>query len=178
MCWVSGISGVAAWVQKTCLTAICVSTAEDRAAGAARRTPEQVEGWFRITDSRLARAGLDQIASASTLPKARTAAPAMTAEPDRGDLLARVTTYATPAAAVPARLRSANCYYQPPCLPMAPDRLAVRIIVASPEQGWSMLRNRVIMFDDTGAITPAGEVICSPPTGSLTLYRVGWAGRR
>ena len=34
------------------------------------------------------------------------------------------------------------------------------------------------MFDDTGAITPAGQVICTPPTGSLTLYRVGWAGRR
>ncbi len=41
-----------------------------------------------------------------------------------------------------------------------------------------MLRNRVIMFDDTGAITSAGEVISPPPTDSLTLYRVGWAGRR
>lgn len=36
---------------------------------------------------------------------------------------------------------------------MAPVR------VAYPEQGWALLRNGVIVFDDGGALLPTGEVI-------------------
>jgi len=51
----------------------------------------------------------------------------------------------------------------PPCPPaLAPDRLAARIVSAHPEQGWSLLCNGVITFDDAGALIPGGAVIAPP----------------
>jgi hypothetical protein len=62
---------------------------------------------------------------------------------------------------VPARARA--CRHVPPCpSATAPDRLAARIIATHPEQGWSLLCNGVIMFDDAGALTPGGNVIAPP----------------
>jgi Family of unknown function (DUF5999) len=54
------------------------------------------------------------------------------------------------------------CPHLPPC-PAAdgPDRGAARIVAAHPEQGWSLLCNGVIVFDDLGAILPDGRVV--PP---------------
>ena len=40
-----------------------------------------------------------------------------------------------------------------------PDRDAARIPVARPEQGWSLLCNGVILFDDTGELLPDGRAI-------------------
>jgi hypothetical protein len=51
----------------------------------------------------------------------------------------------------------------PPCpSATAPDRLAARTLTAHPEQGWSLLCNGIITFDDTGALTPGGNVIAPP----------------
>jgi hypothetical protein len=51
----------------------------------------------------------------------------------------------------------------PPCpSPTAPDRLAARIVTGHPEQGWSLLCNGIITFDDAGALTPGGNVIAPP----------------
>jgi hypothetical protein len=51
----------------------------------------------------------------------------------------------------------------PPCpSAIAPDRLAARIVATHPEQGWSLLCNGVITFDDAGALTPGGNVIAPP----------------
>jgi hypothetical protein len=45
------------------------------------------------------------------------------------------------------------CDHQPPC-PSGTDRLGVdaRIIAFHPEQGWYLLCNGVVLFDDGGAI--------------------------
>jgi hypothetical protein len=54
------------------------------------------------------------------------------------------------------------CQHQPPCPPPgAPDRQAARVVAPHPEQGWSLLCNGVVAFDDTGALLPNGRSI--PP---------------
>jgi len=54
------------------------------------------------------------------------------------------------------------CPHQPACpAAEAPDRDAAHVVVAHPEQGWSLLCNGVVLFDDTGAMLPDGRV-CAP----------------
>ena len=52
------------------------------------------------------------------------------------------------------------CQHQPPC-PSAEDtdREAARAVASVPEQGWSLLCNGVIVFDDTGELLPDCSVI-------------------
>ena len=54
------------------------------------------------------------------------------------------------------------CQHRPPC-PAAdrPDRDAARTIVAHPEQGWSLLCNGVVLFDDLGELLPSGRAVTS-----------------
>lgn len=80
----------------------------------------------------------------------------------------RVTPAAMPARNVFARtIRSPNrrcamCPHWPPCPPAdRPDRDAAHTVAFHPEQGWSLLCNEVIVFDDTGEILPDGRVV--PP---------------
>jgi hypothetical protein len=52
------------------------------------------------------------------------------------------------------------CPHQPRCpRPEAIDREAARVVVSFPEQGWSLLCNGVVLFDDTGEILPDGTAI-------------------
>jgi hypothetical protein len=52
------------------------------------------------------------------------------------------------------------CSHQPPCPPADHrDRDAARTVAFHPEQGWSLLCNGVIVFDDMGEILPGGRVI-------------------
>ena len=54
------------------------------------------------------------------------------------------------------------CQHQPPCpLVDAVDREAAHVMVSHPEQGWSLLCNGIVLFDDTGALLPNGHSI--PP---------------
>ena len=54
------------------------------------------------------------------------------------------------------------CQHTPPCPdPSGPDREAARTLVSHPEQGWSLLCNVVVTFDDTGELLPGGAFI--PP---------------
>jgi Family of unknown function (DUF5999) len=54
------------------------------------------------------------------------------------------------------------CQHDPSCpSAYAPDREAARRVAAHPEQGWSLLCNGVVLFDDTGELLPDGQVI--PP---------------
>ena len=54
------------------------------------------------------------------------------------------------------------CPHRPPCPPAdRPDRDAAHTVAFHPEQGWSLLCNGVIVFDDTGEILPDGRVV--PP---------------
>ncbi|MEO6701743.1 MAG: DUF5999 family protein [Jatrophihabitantaceae bacterium] len=52
------------------------------------------------------------------------------------------------------------CLHVPAC-PTAdgPDRDAAHVLVTHPEQGWSLLCNGVVLFEDTGEILPDGHCI-------------------
>ncbi|HEX2904385.1 MAG TPA: DUF5999 family protein [Jatrophihabitans sp.] len=52
------------------------------------------------------------------------------------------------------------CVHVPAC-PGAdsPDRDAAHVIAAHPEQGWSLLCNGVVLFEDTGEILPNGHCV-------------------
>ncbi|MBP5888717.1 hypothetical protein F3K30_43445 [Streptomyces sp. LBUM 1487] len=52
------------------------------------------------------------------------------------------------------------CNHTPLC-PTAgsPDREAARVISSHPEQGWSLLCNGSVLFEDTGELLPDGRVI-------------------
>lgn len=65
------------------------------------------------------------------------------------------------------------CTHQPPCPKAdAPDRDAARLLKARPEQGWSLLCNGVLLFEDTGELLPDGGIVgpCRP-----TPYAIGAA---
>ncbi|MBV2363369.1 DUF5999 family protein [Streptomonospora nanhaiensis] len=52
------------------------------------------------------------------------------------------------------------CRHQPTCPSFtALDREAARVVASHPEQGWSLLCNGVVVFDDTGELLPNGGVI-------------------
>lgn len=51
---------------------------------------------------------------------------------------------------------TAPCPHKPPCpTAYASDRYRAHVLSAHPEQGWSLLCNGVIAFDDLGALLPA-----------------------
>jgi hypothetical protein len=53
-----------------------------------------------------------------------------------------------------------TCQHQPPCPSAdAPDCEAARVVAARPEQGWSLLCNGVVEFEDTGDLLPDGRII-------------------
>jgi hypothetical protein len=52
------------------------------------------------------------------------------------------------------------CQHQPQCPEWtAPDHRAARIVADQPGQGWSLLCNGVIVFDDGGALLPDGRAV-------------------
>jgi Family of unknown function (DUF5999) len=52
------------------------------------------------------------------------------------------------------------CPHTPPCPDSKSlDREAARTLAAHPEQGWSLLCNGVVLFEDTGELLPDGDVI-------------------
>ncbi|WP_131742549.1 DUF5999 family protein [Actinomadura roseirufa] len=52
------------------------------------------------------------------------------------------------------------CTHQPHCpTPDDLDREAARIVASHPEQGWSLLCNGIVVFEDTGELLPDGRVI-------------------
>ncbi len=62
----------------------------------------------------------------------------------------------------PAGALPGACHHFPPCpAATAPGRDAARTVAAHPEQGWSLLCNGVVLFDDTGELLPGGHAL--PP---------------
>jgi len=61
------------------------------------------------------------------------------------------------------------CGHRPMC-PSAdsPARGAARVKSAHPEQGWSLLCNGVVLFEDSGALLPSGRSV-APREGSLCV---------
>ena len=59
------------------------------------------------------------------------------------------------------------CQHQPRCPDaLAPDHRAARVVVSHFEQGWSLLCNGVVLFDDDGELLPDGRAIAPPPLAS------------
>lgn len=60
------------------------------------------------------------------------------------------------------RTEKQACRHRPRCPDaLAPDRSAARVAASHPVQGWSLLCNGVVLFDDGGALLPDGRAI--PP---------------
>ncbi|WP_328335813.1 DUF5999 family protein [Streptomyces sp. NBC_00455] len=52
------------------------------------------------------------------------------------------------------------CLHMPRCpATIAPDREAAQVVAHHPEQGWSLLCNGVLIFEDTGELLPDGQII-------------------
>jgi len=65
------------------------------------------------------------------------------------------------------------CSHVPVCPPADRlDREAARVVASHPEQGWSLLCNGVVLFEDTGELLPDGSVIAPhrpwPAAGGLS----------
>ena len=70
------------------------------------------------------------------------------------------------------------CKHQPRCPDaLAPDCKAAREKVSHPEQGWSLLCNGVVLFEDAGALLPSGREV-APPIMASAVIRVAPAGTR
>lgn len=51
-----------------------------------------------------------------------------------------------------------RCPHNPPCPTSdAPDRDAAHVLVSHPEQGWSLLCNGIVLFEDFGELLPDGQ---------------------
>jgi Family of unknown function (DUF5999) len=62
------------------------------------------------------------------------------------------------------------CPHRPPCPPAdRPDRDAAHTIAFHPEQGWSLLCNGMIVFDDRGEILPDGRAVPAPHRARVRL---------
>jgi hypothetical protein len=70
------------------------------------------------------------------------------------------------------------CPHTPPCPPpSAPDREAAHTVVAHPEQGWSLLCNGVVFFEDTGGLLPDGAMHRASPAHGHRCLRQTRQGR-
>jgi hypothetical protein len=53
-----------------------------------------------------------------------------------------------------------RCTHAPACPEAAAaDRDAAHVLVSHPEQGWSLLCNGVVLFEDTGELLPDGQSV-------------------
>jgi len=63
------------------------------------------------------------------------------------------------------------CRHLPTCPTAdASDRDAACVVSSHPEQGWSLLCNGVVVFDDTGELLPDGRII-QPRRPHVTEWR-------
>ena len=69
---------------------------------------------------------------------------------------------------LPRNRKAPGCAHVPACPPAdAPDHDAAHAVATYPEQGWSLLCNGVVVFDDTGEILPNGTCIAPHRPGLL-----------
>lgn len=72
---------------------------------------------------------------------------------------------------------SLTCHHFPLCpAATACDRHAARTIAAHPEQGWSLLCNGIVLFDDNGELLPDGCTVIHMP-GVILHERAGRSDR-
>jgi hypothetical protein len=69
-----------------------------------------------------------------------------------------------------ATSRQPGCQHFPACPTAdAPDHDAARVGASYPEQGWSLLCNGVVVFEDTGEILPNRTVVAPHRPGTYRL---------
>jgi hypothetical protein len=69
------------------------------------------------------------------------------------------------------------CSHIPACPSAdAPDRDAAHVVAGHPEQGWSLLCNGVVLFDDTGDLLPGGRGIAPHGRSRPPRSRAGDGG--
>ena len=65
------------------------------------------------------------------------------------------------------------CQHQPACPPAhAADRAAARVVASHPDQGWSLLCNGVVLFEDSGELLPDRQVFAPRPSAAAPRRRV------
>lgn len=70
----------------------------------------------------------------------------------------QLDTATTPTSA--SRMPDSLCTHTPACPTAASsDREAAQVVAAHPEQGWNLLCNAVLVFEDTGELLPDGQII-------------------
>ena len=90
---------------------------------------------------------------AMSSPSSATIRPAVDTEPLPPDIAAATDR---------ALLALTGCIHAPQCPGAdAPDRYRAHTMAAHPEQGWSLLCNGVIVFDDLGAVLPHGQLVAA-----------------
>lgn len=68
------------------------------------------------------------------------------------------------------------CTHQPPCPDAtAPDHEAARVVADHSEQGWRLLCNGVVCFDDTGELLPDGQAVAPHGRALPAVHRPGAA---
>ncbi|MCX5383688.1 DUF5999 family protein [Streptomyces sp. NBC_00083] len=72
------------------------------------------------------------------------------------------------------RKNASMCKHLPACpTAFSADREAAKPVAHHPEQGWSLLCNGVLLFEDTGELLPDGQIIA--PHRPLTAEQVATA---
>ena len=72
-----------------------------------------------------------------------------------------------------------RCPHQPRCPDArAPDRTAARAVTVHPEQGWSLLCNGVVLFEDAGVLLPEGRAVTQAAGAPRKTDRTGTDHRR
>jgi hypothetical protein len=61
-------------------------------------------------------------------------------------------------------ITSTTCHHEPVCSSAGrADHASARVVARHPEQGWSLLCNGVVLFDDGGELLPGGHVVDPAP---------------
>jgi Family of unknown function (DUF5999) len=62
------------------------------------------------------------------------------------------------------------CEHQPRCPDwLALNRVAAGVVSSQPAQGWSLLCNGVVLFDDGGQLLPDGRAVPTPWLAAASL---------
>jgi hypothetical protein len=65
-----------------------------------------------------------------------------------------------------------TCLHRPAWPPAdGPDRDAAKVVSAQPAQGWSLLCNGVVVFDDLGELLPDGRAVAPQGSGRAAAGR-------
>jgi len=75
-------------------------------------------------------------------------------------MFANVSASQAETALQPRTTAASTCWHPRRCPEAtAPDFRAARVVAGQPSQGWSLLCNGVVLFDDGGALLPEGTAL-------------------